>query len=187
MSIESKHAYRFQFLKSDKWKAVRLEALVREKGQCQICGEESVHNDAHHAWYPKNIWDTVEKQIVVLCRPCHTFVHAIIPECKTCDDELGIAQWIKFRNAIEVWRVQKLVLFEGITPISGKASELRRAYVALKEKYRLLRAGIVVDAPPGPIDQQLKQVTALIRGWAEIAREYSESVKTDVADPGNPV
>ena len=111
MSIEGKHAYRFSYLKSDKWSNVRIEALGRENGKCQICGEESIFNDAHHMWYPKPIWETTERHLVILCRPCHNFIHAIIPECKTNDEEKGRAHWFKFSNAIIAWRNQKLDFF----------------------------------------------------------------------------
>lgn len=111
MSIEGKHAYRFKYLKSDQWQAVRLEALVREKSLCQICGEESISNDAHHIWYPENIYETREVHLVILCRPCHEFVHAMLPECKTQNEEKGLAEWIRFKNAVVAWRIEKLKLF----------------------------------------------------------------------------
>jgi len=71
MGIEGKHAYRFVYLKSEKWQNVRIEALAREGGKCQICGEESISNDAHHVWYPESIWETRSENLVILCRPCH--------------------------------------------------------------------------------------------------------------------
>lgn len=112
MSIESKHAYRFGFLKSEQWQNVRLEALAREGGKCQICGEESISNDAHHVWYPDNIYETKSDQLVILCRPCHDFVHAMLPECKTRDELKGKEEWIKLRNAIIAWRMEKIGLFK---------------------------------------------------------------------------
>lgn len=111
MSIESKHAYRFEYLKSDKWKAVRLSALVREKGKCQICEDESISNDAHHMWYPDSVWDTEERHLIILCRSCHDFIHAVLPACKTKDEEKGREEWAKFKNAILAWRRSKLLLF----------------------------------------------------------------------------
>lgn len=144
MSIEGKHSYRFGYLKSDKWQAVRLEALVREKGKCQICGEESISNDAHHIWYPENIYDTTEQHLVILCRACHEFIHEMLPECKTDDAEKGTAQWLKFRNAILAWRQGKMELFDedsvNVPLIVGnviKLPELRDAYVELRKHARL--------------------------------------------------
>lgn len=135
MSIEGKHSYRFGFLKSDRWKAVRLEALAREGGKCQICGEESIYNDAHHIWYPKAIYDTTEKHLVVLCRPCHNFIHTMLPECKTEDESEGVGQWNKIRNAIIVWRKEKISLFQTGLPYHSPA-ELRKGYEELKVKYQ---------------------------------------------------
>jgi len=132
MSVARKHAYRFQYLRSDKWQIVRLEALVRERGKCQICGEESVSNDAHHIWYPENIWDTVSGQLAILCRPCHDFLHAMMPRCKTSDPVKGRAFWNRFAQAIIVWRQQKLALFE--SSMSFGPAELRASYNALKRR-----------------------------------------------------
>lgn len=138
MSIASKHAYRFTYLKSEQWETVRLEALAREGGKCQICGEESFFNDAHHVWYPSNVYETTEKHLVVLCRECHNFIHCIIPECKTSDEAKGMAAWEKYKNAIQIWRMEKLGLFsrasglEGTIPIPAK--ELRLAYAECKKK-----------------------------------------------------
>ena len=113
MSIESKHAYRFGYLKSEKWQIVRLEALAREKAKCQICGVESISNDAHHIWYPESIYETEERHLVVLCRSCHNFIHIMMPECKTKNAEEGIANWLKFFNAVKIWRGAHHELFDG--------------------------------------------------------------------------
>lgn len=111
MSIEAKHAYRFGFLKSEKWARVRLEALVREGGKCEVCKKESIENDAHHVWYPENIYETQEHQLSILCRECHEFVHLLIPECKTRDKDKGIAMWLKFTEMIKKWRASHDELF----------------------------------------------------------------------------
>jgi len=112
MSIASKHAYRFGYLKSDKWQNVRLEALVREKAKCEICGEESISNDAHHIWYPPNVYDTTPDHLVILCRVCHDFVHVMLPECKTKDEDLGKSLWLKIKNSIIAWRIAKMPIFK---------------------------------------------------------------------------
>lgn len=143
MGIEAKHAYRFEYLKSEKWGNVRIEALAREKGKCQICGEESIHNDAHHVWYPESIWDTTEAHLVVLCRCCHEFLHSMLPECKTNDMESGKAQWAKFRNAIIVWRLNKQGIFgEHIeTQVFVETPpQLRKAYDALRKNFKEQKA-----------------------------------------------
>lgn len=111
MGIESKHAYRFGYLKSEKWKAVKLEALVREKAKCEICGVESIFNDGHHVWYPANVWDTTSSKLVILCRPCHDLFHRLFPKYKARSRKQGREAWIEFRNAIAGWRRTHLSLF----------------------------------------------------------------------------
>lgn len=78
MGIEAKHYYRFGYLKSEQWQTVRIEALAREKGKCQICGEFSISSDAHHIEYPDNIWETKSSQLIILCRICHDLIHGVL-------------------------------------------------------------------------------------------------------------
>lgn len=171
MSIEAKHAYRFGYLKSEQWANVRLEALAREKAKCQICGEESLSNDAHHMWYPDNIYETREFHLVILCRPCHDFIHAMIPECKTSDEEQGRSHWLRFFNAIKIWRDQKKSLFEFSGYQSVKA--LRDAYHELKKR--------AFGPTPTPLISE-KSVLKTIKMWAEAYREKNSAVDNSNAE-----
>lgn len=105
MGIESKHAYRFVFLRSEKWSNVRLEALGRETAKCQICGEEDISNDAHHISYPPSVWDTKEDDLVILCRICHDLAHKIFiikrPKKESMSD------FVELVNALRVWKNKK--------------------------------------------------------------------------------
>lgn len=175
MSIEAKHAYRFGYLKSEKWKTVRLEALVREKACCQICGDESVYNDAHHMWYPQNIYETTEAHLVVLCRPCHDFLHAMIPECKTKDEQEGREHWVKFANAIKAWRHQKLQFwkFDGFPSVK----DLRSAYEALKEKCENQQSMVqAVKLGDGTLDIDPQFICRTIKKWAKAYANEKEPV-----------
>lgn len=180
MSIEAKHAYRFGYLKSEQWKNVRLEALVREKGMCEICGEQSVLNDAHHVWYPVNIYDTKENQLAVLCRPCHEFLHTMLPECKTKDEADGRAQWVIFRNAVKHWRLSKTMLFE--RPAEGFTGlrQLGQAYDDLKKKaegYERLLGGKPLPEPViESVEDQINAVVKKVRKWGFA---YAQSVKSE--------
>ncbi len=110
MSIEGKHAYRFVFLRSDKWSAVRLEALLREKAKCQICKEESISNDAHHVVYPESVWDTTETDLIILCRPCHTLVHELLRigvMSLKLDRANCIADFVRVIESLNKWRREK--------------------------------------------------------------------------------
>lgn len=78
MSIAAKHAYRFNFLKSEKWQDIRIQALVARGTKCEVCGEDNFFNDAHHVKYPDKWADTdPEKDLRILCRPCHERIHSI--------------------------------------------------------------------------------------------------------------
>jgi len=180
MSVEGKHAYRFNYLKSETWQAVRLEALAREGGKCQVCGLESVFNDAHHVWYPASVWDTTEEHLVILCRPCHDLLHALMPESKTSDEGIGREVWIRYRNAIQAWQIQKRSVPEFQGPI--RAKELREAYERIKAQLHDLQSkeqrGLI--SPGSTTEQQLSIVMALIRGWAKAAASKNNAcVKTE--------
>jgi hypothetical protein len=57
----------------------------------------------------------------------------MLPECKTKDEDDGIAQWTKFKNAILSWRVEHMKLFcstEGLKVVSAR--ELRAELDRLK-------------------------------------------------------
>lgn len=75
MSVAAKHAYRFEFLRSEQWETIRIAVLAKHKGRCWICGLESLSNDVHHVEYPDNWWNTKPWQCVPLCRECHDAVH----------------------------------------------------------------------------------------------------------------
>lgn len=131
MSTESKRAYRFDYLKSEEWKTVRLEALAREDAKCQCCGDRSLTNDAHHVWYPKFIRRTRAHHLVILCRPCHDLLHSLFPECKTSDKVKGWTIWQLFHKSINRWRMEKsdtILAARGI-----KIPDVRHMRARLKE------------------------------------------------------
>lgn len=180
MSIEGKHSYRFGYLKSEQWSNVRLAALAREKARCQICGEESLSNDAHHVWYPQNIYETREQDLVILCRACHDFIHEMVPECKTGNEEYGHTQWRKFKNAIIEWRRHKIAIFQYGDDVPVNAHELRLAYVGLKQ--RLLATGSFETISNVPIKDQIAFVVSLVKSWGKIAQDYERNVNSSVAE-----
>lgn len=145
MSIEGTHHYRFKYLKSEEWQTVRIEAMAREKGKCQICGVQNLSNDAHHVWYPESIWDTKSTQLAILCRACHDFIHTMMPECKTNDEEVGLSNWLKFRNALMAWRAAKwdTESFCEATPMTTES--LRERLISLKAENKRLREGNYPD------------------------------------------
>lgn len=102
MRASSKRAYRNIYLKSDQWKDVRLEALVRTDASCCICGYRSLSNDAHHVVYPQSFWDTRESDLVVLCRPCHNFIHCLLPTARVGRNSFAL--FMDTVAAIRRWR-----------------------------------------------------------------------------------
>lgn len=171
MSIEGQHAYRFGYLKSEKWKTVRLEALAREKGMCQICGEESISNDAHHVWYPENIYETTERHLVILCRPCLDFLHVMLPDCKTNDEDKGREQWLKFANAIMSWRIAKRGLFKpGDSP-----RELRSELERLKSQLGIGRAAERCVPPERQIQIALTSIKQWAQAWLRTVQSSDDS------------
>ncbi len=75
MGIESKHAYRFEFLNSEEWSTIRAEVLAAESARCYICEVEDASNDVHHMFYRRHWRDTAAADCHVLCRRCHDLVH----------------------------------------------------------------------------------------------------------------
>lgn len=136
MSVEEKYAYRFGYLRSEKWQSVRLDTLVRESGKCQICGEESISNDAHHVWYPVNIYDTNSQHLVILCRDCHKLFHSLFPNSNTNDEDVGRKTWITFRNAMEIWILSRRP--EVGAPQNIK--QFREAHKKLRKKFDFLHS-----------------------------------------------
>jgi hypothetical protein len=40
-----------------------------------------------------------------------------MPECKTRDRDIGISNWLKFKNAIQAWRVARMQFSKDAPPI----------------------------------------------------------------------
>ena len=70
---EIEKAYRREFyneyIKSDKWKAIRLKVLKRDNNICQACLEAPAQ-DVHHLTY-NNIGDELMYELLSVCRDCH--------------------------------------------------------------------------------------------------------------------
>lgn len=109
MSIESKHAYRFGFLKSDAWEIARLHRLVTDHACCQICGEESVSNDVHHIYYPVRLKESNDSCLVTLCRACHDLIHRLmLKHYKEGEKEIAFEDFKTVLTAVKLWMVKKL-------------------------------------------------------------------------------
>lgn len=69
-----------EYLKSDHWKNVREIALVCAGHRCSYC-KTSKNLDVHHLHY-HTLGDERTCDVIVLCRDCHTRVHALVKELK---------------------------------------------------------------------------------------------------------
>jgi 5-methylcytosine-specific restriction endonuclease McrA len=65
------------YLKSDEWKKLRKQALIRAKHRCQICNDVYKLSVHHRTYYFDNP-DIAD--LTVLCDPCHKHFHNIIEE-----------------------------------------------------------------------------------------------------------
>lgn len=87
--IERRRKYRYEYLRSDHWKELRLRKLAEVDAMCESCGHRSVSNDVHHLRY-RRLYDVKPKDLVCLCRHCHKELHHIIA-AKTKDRFIACA------------------------------------------------------------------------------------------------
>jgi len=66
--------YKF-YLTTPHWKAVRMRRLRAAHFQCEECGEHKTILDVHHLHY-RSLGREKNKDLKVLCRPCHKDAHA---------------------------------------------------------------------------------------------------------------
>jgi hypothetical protein len=62
-------------LVSDRWRAVRAEAIRRAGYRCVRCGRDG-RLDVHHAHGYRNLGRERPEELQALCRSCHDWVHA---------------------------------------------------------------------------------------------------------------
>ncbi len=67
--------YNNRYLRSKHWKKVREILLVEVGNKCQKCGDTKILQ-CHHLCYD-NLGQEVRKDLVVLCKKCHTNCHRI--------------------------------------------------------------------------------------------------------------
>lgn len=71
--------YRSVYLKSEHWKHLKSSKL-KESPFCESCGVKN-HLEAHHIRYG-SLYDILTKDLLTLCRSCHTNLHEWIAESK---------------------------------------------------------------------------------------------------------
>lgn len=89
--------YRKVYLQSEDWKSIRKLKLLKSKCKCALCGKRSPHNDIHHVLYKELYFEDL-RELRVLCRKCHDFVHKIMklyPEISSKDPK---RKWQALKN-----------------------------------------------------------------------------------------
>ena len=79
-----------RYLRSDHWQFTRRRALLRAGGQCQLC-EATGSLNVHHLTYRRRGREK-EKDVMVLCYPCHGWVHANA-------DRATVLRWVNIPHA----------------------------------------------------------------------------------------
>jgi len=92
------------YLKSNEWKNLRMQALTKRGFTCEFCGEDA--RIVHHVRYPKDFSDDSLKNLVVVCKRCHDLCHGIrdYDRIKLERQRLVIAR----RQEIELERLRKI-------------------------------------------------------------------------------
>ncbi|KHO62681.1 HNH endonuclease [Thermoanaerobacter sp. YS13] len=71
----------YEFYKSDEWERVKTQALIRDKGLCQLCLKKGIIKTAdvvHHIVPLKEDWSKRFDldNLVSLCHECHNKLHS---------------------------------------------------------------------------------------------------------------
>jgi 5-methylcytosine-specific restriction endonuclease McrA len=60
-----------EFLRSDRWKEIRAEAIERAGHRCALCAYEGDRLEVHHRSYARAGGDELPEDLVCLCHDCH--------------------------------------------------------------------------------------------------------------------
>mgnify|MGYP000374292437 FL=1 len=71
--IKSKKEQHKLYLKTEKWRQIRIKILNRDDYKCQGCLENKA-TDVHHITYD-NWMNEFMFELISLCRECHTKIH----------------------------------------------------------------------------------------------------------------
>lgn len=65
-----------RYLKSDKWLGKRKDKLEEVDYECELCGKHGCTLQVHHLTYDR-IFDEENKDLLVVCKPCHKYADRI--------------------------------------------------------------------------------------------------------------
>lgn len=100
-SLESKHFYRFTYLKSEHWQNLRIAKLAEVDAKCRRCKARDLSNDVHHLIYRK-LYDVQLPDLIVLCRACHSQVHGALEKYREFMEQDGLAKssWLDTKKLL---------------------------------------------------------------------------------------
>lgn len=67
-----------EYLRSEKWQAIRQRVLIRDRHLCQACLKNRAF-EVHHLHY-KNIYNEFMFDLVSVCTECHERLHGFQPK-----------------------------------------------------------------------------------------------------------
>lgn len=68
----------YEQLKTKEWQRKRLDILLRDRFECQLCSFHSYNKlHVHHKVYKKKLmaWEYPDEDLISLCSLCHNKVH----------------------------------------------------------------------------------------------------------------
>ena len=92
-----------EYAKSKHWKKVRSIKL-KQQSQCYICGKRKTTKsktkfNIHHKSYKNLGHENIAEDLVVLCEPCHKFIHKVKLESPNLI-ELPVEQILNYKKLI---------------------------------------------------------------------------------------
>ena len=70
--FSSKQVYQ-EYLRTDRWKELRLERLDIDGLRCRMCDDDATC--VHHRWYPDVLGEETVDDLTSLCHHCHDAYH----------------------------------------------------------------------------------------------------------------
>lgn len=62
-------------LKDPRWQKKRLKVFERDGWKCVRCGSSKNELNVHHLTYRRNPWDSPMRDLMTLCKDCHSLKH----------------------------------------------------------------------------------------------------------------
>lgn len=111
-----------EYLKSDHWKKLRIQAVRRDGSKCTKCPCR-VNLQVHHIRYRDRFEDSKLEDLVTLCEPCHTQAHGLKSKTATVIVNGGRFDPKKFPQIKKNWK--KLARMKRLTK---KEAKIRAKY-----------------------------------------------------------